>query len=273
VDVPHYGTEGYQNMWQKTRSILAYMYDNYFDDYEYFYLAGDDTHLIVENLRRYLYTVEQTHDVATEALYMGAVSYRNEAQPYNDGGAGYVLNRVALKRLVLEAFPRCYAETQISAEDLFVGRCLRRMKINPLHTVDAQGRQRFILRPPEIMGSSYNGKDAHRFSRNLPKSQLKMGLVILNNDWARKYGWRAKVNRNGQVFENKWARKYGWRIGADIVSESSITFHTGSTDELMMKRHHAIIYDSCPVGTVLHAAVQKGRDARDNSTVAVVARR
>jgi hypothetical protein len=37
------------------------------------------------------------------------------------------------------------------------------------------------------------------------------------------------------------------------------------TDELMMKRHHASIYDSCQVGTLLHAAVQKGRDARDNS--------
>jgi glycoprotein-N-acetylgalactosamine 3-beta-galactosyltransferase len=38
VDVPHHGPEMYNNMWQKTRSILAYMYDNYFDDYE------DDTH-------------------------------------------------------------------------------------------------------------------------------------------------------------------------------------------------------------------------------------
>jgi glycoprotein-N-acetylgalactosamine 3-beta-galactosyltransferase len=65
VDVPHYGPENYTNMWQKTRSILTHMYDNYFDGYKYFYLSGDDTHLIVENLRRYLYTVEQTHDVAT----------------------------------------------------------------------------------------------------------------------------------------------------------------------------------------------------------------
>jgi hypothetical protein len=41
VDVPHYRPEEYGNMWQKTRSTLTYyMYDNYFDDYEYFYLAG-----------------------------------------------------------------------------------------------------------------------------------------------------------------------------------------------------------------------------------------
>jgi hypothetical protein len=36
VHVPHDGPEAYGNMWQKTRSMLAYMYDNYFDDYEYF---------------------------------------------------------------------------------------------------------------------------------------------------------------------------------------------------------------------------------------------
>jgi glycoprotein-N-acetylgalactosamine 3-beta-galactosyltransferase len=230
VDVPHYGPEKYGNMWQKTRSILAYMYDNYFDEYEYFYLAGDDTHLIVENLRRYLYTVEQTHDVATEPLYMG-MPYTFRIL-YNIGGAGYVLNRVALKRLVLEAFPTCHAKTQVSAEDRFVGLCLKSMHIDPLHTVDAQGRQRFLGQHPNSLGR----------------------------------------DRGMKGFQAEWGRKYGWRTGADLVSESSITFHMFRTHELM-KRHHAIIYNSCPIGSVLHTAVQKGRDARGNSTVAHVARR
>jgi hypothetical protein len=231
VNVPHLGQEKYRNMWQKTRSILAYMYDHYYDDYEYFYLAGDDTHVIVENLRRYLYTVEQTHNVTTEPLFMGALTYK--ADPYNDGGAGYVLNRVALKRLVLEAFPVCGATTEVSAEDMWVAKCFKSMGIKPLHTVDAQGRQRFSCRRPEVIGI-FDGKDG---------------------------------------FAHGWGSRYGVKLGADLVSESSVTFHTFSTDEIMMKRHHAIIYDSCPVGTVLHAAVQKGRDARGNSTVAVVARR
>jgi hypothetical protein len=214
-------------MWQKTRSILTYMYDNYFGDYEYFYLAGDDTHVIVENLRRYLYTVEQTHDVATEPLFMGALTYRKRKKdfPYNDGGAGYLLNRVALKRLVLEVFPNCEAEKQTAAEDILVAQCLREMKIYPLHTIDAQGRQRFIGRPTEFMGS-FDGMEGF-----------------------------------AKPFYAAWGRKYGWRTGADIVSESSVAFHLFRTDDLMMKRHHAIIYDSCPVGTVLDIAVQKGRDA------------
>jgi hypothetical protein len=231
VDVPHYGPEVYNNMWQKTRSILAYMYDNYFDDYEYFYLAGDDTHLIVENLRRYLYTVEQTHNVAREPIYMG-MPYTYRTILYNSGGAGYVLNRVALKRLVLVAFQICHAKNQVSAEDRFVGKCLKSIHIDPLHTVDAQGRQRFLGLHPNDIGR----------------------------------------NKGMKAFHAEWGRKYGWRTGDDLVSESSITFHMFRTQELM-KRHHAIIYNSCPVGSVLHTAVQKGRDARGNTTVAHVTRR
>ena len=50
VDLPHFGEEAYDNMWQKTRCILAYVHDNYLDEYDYFWLGGDDFYLIVENL-------------------------------------------------------------------------------------------------------------------------------------------------------------------------------------------------------------------------------
>jgi hypothetical protein len=44
-------------------------------------------------------------------------------------------------------------------------------------------------------------------------------------------------------------------IGVDLVSESMITFpRFGKVRTLeKMKRDHAIIYDSCPVGTVCFA--------------------
>jgi hypothetical protein len=152
---------------------------------------------------------------------------------------------VALKRLVLEAFPKCHAEKKSSAEDMIIAKCLREMKIKPLHTVDAQGRQRFIGRPTESVGSD-DGKGGDG------------------------KGGFAKINK---PLYARWGKKYGWRIGADMVSESIVAIHVRSTDALMMKRHHAIIYNSCPVGTVLYAAVQKGREGRGNSTVAVVVRR
>jgi hypothetical protein len=123
----------------------------------------------------------------------------------------------------------------VAAEDRFVAKCFKSMQIDPLHTVDAQGRQRFLAMPPKFIA---------RF-------QGERGFF--------------------KPIYAEWGRKYGWKTGADLVSESSITFHMFRSHELM-KRHHAIIYNSCPIGTILHTAVQKGRDARGNSAVAAVAR-
>ncbi len=36
IHIPHIGTEGsYNSIWQKVRSMLAYLHDNFFDDYEW----------------------------------------------------------------------------------------------------------------------------------------------------------------------------------------------------------------------------------------------
>lgn len=48
-----YGEDDY-NMWQKIRSIWAYVYDNYYEPYDWFHLGRDDLYVIVGNLRQYL---------------------------------------------------------------------------------------------------------------------------------------------------------------------------------------------------------------------------
>jgi hypothetical protein len=78
-----------------------------------------------------------------------------------------------------------------------------------------------------------------------------------------------KSARNGRLLQTH-LRRMGKKVRledrrVDIVSESVITFHNLRTVE-QIKRHQAIIYDSCPIGTVLHTAVQKSR-------VAVIVRR
>jgi hypothetical protein len=92
------------------------MYDLYLDDYDYFHLSGGDTHLIAEHLRRFLYETEQARDVATEPLYMG-VTLKAHGKFFNGGGAGYLLNRAALQRLVRDAFPTCLVHARQSSED------------------------------------------------------------------------------------------------------------------------------------------------------------
>ena len=47
----HEGPESYFNMWQKIRSMWAYAYDNYRNDYDFFHIGGDDMYVVVDNLR------------------------------------------------------------------------------------------------------------------------------------------------------------------------------------------------------------------------------
>ena len=54
VNIPHEGEEEYNNIWQKVRSMWSYVYDNYYEEYDWFHIGGDDLYLLVENLRLYL---------------------------------------------------------------------------------------------------------------------------------------------------------------------------------------------------------------------------
>ena len=58
VEIPHEGPEEYDNIWQKVRSMWSYIYDNYYDKYDWFHIGGDDYYLLVENLKLYLESEE-----------------------------------------------------------------------------------------------------------------------------------------------------------------------------------------------------------------------
>ena len=69
------------------------MHDNYLDDFEYFYLAGDDTHLIVENLRNYLGFLEEQKGL-NSTLFVGQLLYRPKIKYFvGGGGKGWHLSR------------------------------------------------------------------------------------------------------------------------------------------------------------------------------------
>jgi hypothetical protein len=61
VRMPHYGkhTGGlYRGLWQKVRSMIGYLYDHFLDDYDFFHISGDDTFVILENLKALLSSPE-----------------------------------------------------------------------------------------------------------------------------------------------------------------------------------------------------------------------
>jgi hypothetical protein len=47
MNIPHEGPEEYNNLWQKTRSITSYVYDNYSDKYDWFYFGDTDSYVLV----------------------------------------------------------------------------------------------------------------------------------------------------------------------------------------------------------------------------------
>jgi len=142
IDLLHLGPEAYGNMWQKTRSILAYAHDNYREDYDFFYMGGDDTFVAVDNLRAYLDGPEVSKlengyvDLValhqSKSLRVTAESLRPRPLLFGTpmskkgclfpaGGPGYILNRAALDMFAVEGLPSFLPNNTDSREDMFVG--------------------------------------------------------------------------------------------------------------------------------------------------------
>jgi len=171
VDLPHLGNETYGNMWQKTRSIWGYIYDNYLEDFDYFWLGGDDFLVYVENLRGIIEDHESNPKDNPEnsnekyiPVFLGQ-HIPNMGSHYCGGGPGYVLNRVAVKALVTMSLPSCSVETVVSAEDRFISNCFRSIGIPCGSVTDVNGRQRFTGMPPKQL-ATFRG-DSDRFYSNV----------------------------------------------------------------------------------------------------------
>lgn len=217
VDLPHYGPESYNNMWQKVRSIWCYIYENYYDSFEYFHLGGDDTMMIVENLRNYLWSLDDEH--GTKPLYIGG-PYKTRGVVVCGGGPGYTLNRVALKWLVTEAFAKPDTKED-SGEDRLMGFTLRPF-VRCYDTHDANGAKRYLGWQPK----HYKNCDESPCSQNMA-GQFR---------W-----WHDFVNKNV--------------TGVDMVSEQAVSFHL-LRSAVWIKRIHAILYKTCPKNTVLGDALE-----------------
>jgi len=223
VNLTHKGPEAYGNMWQKTRSILAYIHDHYLEDFDFFWIGGDDVYMLVENMKYYLWNMTTSigiDRVENEPLYLGARNYLRDkdveiGKYFVSGGPGYILNRYALKEFVSKALPTCFVNQEVSMEDRMMSNCLRDIGITGNHTVDEENRQIFHSKNPRFL-STYNG-------------------VGMSNDVL--------------IYNRLW-KVYGHKTGKDIVSRHSVTFHHVK-DPLSIKRYHAILYKICPLGTII----------------------
>lgn len=254
IDLKHNGPESYSNMWQKVQSIWKYAYENYLDEYDFFYIAGDDTYLVIENLKAYLISDEvvrlqngyqdsiykwynkrnltpATHHLKPRPLIL--------AQPMMDygyavplGGSGYVLNKAALKFFGEHGLnhhatlKNLYRNDDISylhnvtdsREDIIIGQFFTDRGIYVSNTYDvSNGGRRFA-------GSAQNSFDWNGLDPSMPKYLESMfGIKLLK--------------------------------GIDSVSDQQISFHMKDDLKTLKKlnltvadliyRYDAFLYDRC----------------------------
>lgn len=222
VHIPHRGQEGkYGTIWQKVRSMLVYLYDNFLDEYDYFHICGDDTFLIVENLKYFLSSARVVNDTASGTLPLFAggwirpfwkmkkILYQDFY--YNGGGPGYTLNRAALTKIVEEGLPQCSPDAEVSYEDLNIGLCFWQLGIRPYDTRD--------------------GLQEHRYHHLDPEMLVKRGRLGGLND---KY-WDAQL---------RWfKREHGWerKEGLQVASRETVAFHLIGTSA-HMRRLYMLMY-------------------------------
>ncbi|XP_067625652.1 glycoprotein-N-acetylgalactosamine 3-beta-galactosyltransferase 1 isoform X2 [Eurosta solidaginis] len=122
----------YDDLWKKTREGFRYVYDNYYDDYDWFVKADDDTYMVMENLRYMLYAYHPE-----TPIYFGYQLVRYGV-PYMSGGAAYVLSKEALRRFMTLAFHNatlCPRPQKFGIEDFYMGICLQNVGV---HLADAR---------------------------------------------------------------------------------------------------------------------------------------
>jgi glycoprotein-N-acetylgalactosamine 3-beta-galactosyltransferase len=221
VNIPHKGPEIYKNMWQKVRSIWSFIYDNYYDKYDWFHIGGDDMYVIVENLRQYLESDEiraaanggsrlpDGTETSQVPLYLGRQFIGlDRGDTYNTGGPGYTLNRAALKTLVVLGLPEYYTKKVWSAEDILVARVLRKFNVSPYDTRDEAGGDRYMHFSP-----------------------------------AQHYAFQRDESMNVTSKFNERYHRISGRDTPESTAERSIAFHYLGADD--MARTHALLYGYC----------------------------
>lgn len=200
--------------WGKTKRAFQFVYEKYRNDADWFLKADDDTYVILENLRYFLYAYS-----TTDPIYFGYKMKRSDSlkQGYFSGGAGYVLSQNALHRfadalnhqLSFEKNSNCRIDSDAGVEDLELGKCMESLGVFAGDTRDLMKRGRFFV--------------------NAPEAHLIPGKIDMTN-------W---------YWQTMWYRSDD---GLDCCSDNAISFHHIRADQ--MYSFDYLIYHLKPYGIV-----------------------
>ncbi|KAH8418775.1 hypothetical protein KR222_002162 [Zaprionus bogoriensis] len=169
-------SEGYNLLWGKTKAAFRHVYKHHLHEADWFFKADDDTYAIIDNMRHLLHAHSPD-----EAVYFGCNFVYSNKVSYMSGGAGYVLSREALRRLVEQGFrsPVCNSQ-QVGTEDYEMGVCLASCGVVAGDSRDAHERHRFLaLTLEHFMIPGRLGKDFWLY--NFLRYTLKEGLECCSN--------------------------------------------------------------------------------------------
>ena len=198
MNLKHQGPEAYANMWQKIKSMWKHTHDHHLHEYDYFHICGDDTYVIVDNLRLYLMgdqvdkllngfidnvSKQQYHENSkrweTERprpLILGYPKAYRARKVFAAGGSGYTLNRAAVKMLVNHTSHGPPDNTTDSREDFFVSRILSSFGVHTSDTRDVDGAFRYVPNNPV---SEWKG--IHQLYSNF-RIELHKGIRVFSNE-------------------------------------------------------------------------------------------
>jgi glycoprotein-N-acetylgalactosamine 3-beta-galactosyltransferase len=139
-------------------------------------------------------------------VFLPSIILGDRNDTFNSGGAGYTLNKAALKLLVVNGLSHYFAHERNYMEDLLVARIFRQLDVYPYDTKDETGGERYMHHSP---GAMY-------------------------------------LYQQPQEPTDYWYHKFAIDIkyGLDHCAARSVSFHYIRGDEL--KRLHALLYHHCP---------------------------
>ena len=181
------------------------------DQFEWFYIGGDDLYVLPNNLRMYLASLaymDGMSDPKKTEYYVGKRhKWKERGIYFNNGGSGYALSQATLRKLltVIDDDEHCAANVTTTMEDVMIAKCLKHFGIDLTDTRDFDGKERF-----------------HHFS---PSKMFTLDMSRSNWYW-------------------EYNEEWGFKNGKDCRAPDTVSFHYVK-QPAVARQLHALLYH-CP---------------------------
>ena len=142
-------TEDRKNIVHKMRRAYEIIYERYINEFDWLLKTDDDTYVILENLRRFV----SMHD-SNKPGHFGYLFKKFLESGYMSGGAGYVISNAGFRQMLEKgllinncSIPKEPDDPE-SSEDVETGRCLEKVGVPVISSLDGENRETFHPYPP-----------------------------------------------------------------------------------------------------------------------------